>query len=86
MQRDFLLNDMEERKQKVVPPIERIKEFAPAHKVITYFPPNRHSFDLLKWSNGLKVLTNKQLYEESMLPETVTLPDGFVLKRPDKWK
>jgi len=70
----------------LVPPIERIKEFAPTHKVITCFPPNRHSFDLRKWSNGVKVLTNKLLYEECMLPETVTLPDGFVLKRPDKWK
>jgi uncharacterized LabA/DUF88 family protein len=69
----------------LVPPIERIKEIAPTHKVITFFPPNRHSFDLQKWSNGVKTLTNKQLFEESMLPEEITLSDGYIIKRPAKW-
>jgi uncharacterized LabA/DUF88 family protein len=33
----------------LVPPIERIKELNPAHKIITFFPPNRFSFDLQKF-------------------------------------
>jgi uncharacterized LabA/DUF88 family protein len=70
----------------LVPPIERIKEIEPAHKIIVCFPPNRHSFNLKKWSNGVKTLTDWKLYEECLLPETVMLPCGFVLKRPDKWK
>jgi uncharacterized LabA/DUF88 family protein len=70
----------------LVPPIERIKELEPAHKIIVCFPPNRHSFNLKKWSNGIKTLAEWKMYEECVLPETVTLPDGFVLKRPDKWK
>jgi uncharacterized LabA/DUF88 family protein len=70
----------------LVPPIERIKELKPAHKIITFFPPNRFSFDLKKWSNGTKVLINQNLYELCMLPEKVTLPDGYELNRPDKWK
>ena len=69
----------------LVPPIERIKEYAPEHKVITFFPPNRHSFDLQRWSNGVKTLTNKQLYEKSMLPDEIPLPSGYVIKRPAKW-
>ena len=69
----------------LVPSIERIKEFNPAHKVITYFPPNRTSFDLKKWSNGTKVLINKSLYESCMLPEKLLLPDGYQLQRPQKW-
>lgn len=69
----------------LVPPIERIKEIDPTHKIIVCFPPNRHSFNLRKWSNGVKILTDKRLYEDCLLPETITLPDGFVLKRPDKW-
>ena len=69
----------------LVPSIERIKEFNPAHKIVTYFPPNRTSFDLKKWSNGTKMLINKSLYENSMLPEKVTLPDGYELHRPQKW-
>ena len=70
----------------LVPAIERIKEMSPDHKIIVCFPPNRHSANLQQWSNGVKNLTNRRLYEECMLPETVTLPDGFVLRRPDKWK
>ena len=70
----------------LVPSIERIKEFDYTHKIITYFPPNRHSYNLENWSNGVKKLTNKQLYEKCLLPESITLPDGFVLKRPEKWK
>jgi len=70
----------------LVPPIERIKEFSPAHKIVTCFPPNRTSFDLKKWSNGTKTLINRDLYESCLLPETVILPDGFALRCPDKWK
>ena len=70
----------------LIPSIEHIKEFNPSHKIITFFPPNRTSFDLKNWSNGTKVLTNKALYESSMLPEQVILPDGFELQRPNKWK
>ncbi len=70
----------------LVPPIERIKEIAPGHKIIVCFPPNRHSINLRQWSNGVKMLTDQKTYERCLLPETVTLSDGFVLKRPDKWK
>jgi uncharacterized LabA/DUF88 family protein len=70
----------------LVPAIERIKEFAHTHKIIVYFPPNRHSSNLQQWSNGVKNLTNRKRFEECMLPETIILPDGFVLSRPDKWK
>jgi Uncharacterized conserved protein len=70
----------------LVPPIERIKEFDPVHKIIVCFPPNRHSFNLKKWSNGTKTLIDQKPYNECMLPETVTLPNGFNLTRPNKWK
>jgi uncharacterized LabA/DUF88 family protein len=70
----------------LVPPIERIKELNPAHKIIICFPPNRTSCNLKKWSNGTKELTNRSLYESSMLPEKVILPDGYELHRPEKWQ
>ena len=70
----------------LVPPIERIKELNPAHKIVIFFPPNRFSFNLKKWSNGTKVLINKNLYESCMLPEKVMLSDGYELCRPEKWK
>jgi uncharacterized LabA/DUF88 family protein len=70
----------------LVPPIERIKEINPVHKVIVCFPPNRNSSNLRKWSNAVKVLVDTRLYEQSLLPETILLPDGFILQRPSKWK
>ena len=69
----------------LVPPIERIKEINPTHKIITCFPPNRHSTNLKNWSNGIKKLSDWRLYETCMLPETITLPNGFILSRPNKW-
>jgi uncharacterized LabA/DUF88 family protein len=70
----------------LVPAIERIKEINPAHKIIACFPPNRNSSNLRKWSNGTKMLLDTKLYEDCLFPEKLTLPDGFVLQRPDKWK
>jgi len=70
----------------LVPTIERIKEIAPTHKIIVCFPPDRYSSNLQKWSNGVKKLTDRKLFEDCMLPETVTLPDNFVLRRPEKWR
>ena len=70
----------------LVPTIERIKELDPTHKIIVCFPPNRHSFNLKKWSNGIKNLTDRKLYDECLLPDSITLPDDFILKRPNKWK
>jgi len=70
----------------LVPPIERIKEINPMHKIITCFPPNRISYNLKKWSNGTRELSNKALYEKCMLPEKLILPDGYELLCPEKWR
>jgi uncharacterized LabA/DUF88 family protein len=70
----------------LVPPIERIKELAPTHKIIACFPPNRHSINLKKWSNSVKTLIDRNLYKACLLPEAIMLPDGFDLRRPDKWR
>jgi uncharacterized LabA/DUF88 family protein len=70
----------------LVPPIERIKEIEPSHKIIVCFPPNRHSSNLQKWSNGVKRLIDNKIYEDSILPETIILPNGYLLSKPEKWK
>ena len=69
----------------LVPPIERIREISPSHRIITCFPPNKMSFNLKRWSNTTKVLSNQSLYESCILPEMLTLADGYELHRPDKW-
>ena len=70
----------------LVPPIERIKEINPMHKIITCFPPNRTSYNLKKWSNGTRELSNKALYEKCILPAKLILPDGYELHCPEKWR
>ncbi|MDR2498501.1 MAG: NYN domain-containing protein [Tannerellaceae bacterium] len=69
----------------LVPPIEHIRTFNPSHRIITCFPPNKMSFNLKKWSNATRVLSNQSLYESCILPEMLTLADGYELHRPNKW-
>ena len=70
----------------LVPAIERIKEINPMHKIVSFFPPNRTSNNLKKWSNGTKVLSNKTLFDNSLLPEKLILSDGYELNCPQKWR
>lgn len=71
----------------LIPPIDCIKEIAPLHKIIVYFPPDRFSYDLKnKASNFLKLEAHKDKFENSMLPENITLANGYSFSRPAKWK
>lgn len=55
-------------------------------KIIIFFPPGNFSFDLKKKANKTFILENHEFkIEKSQLPDEVTLKDGFVLKKPDKW-
>jgi hypothetical protein len=65
---------------------EKARDVGNLVELLTYFPPNRSSYNLKRWSNGTKELSNKSLYENCLLPEKVILPDGFELHCPDKWK
>lgn len=71
----------------LLPPIRLIRELSPTHRIICFFPPNRHSTDL---SNHADATINLERYEarfrQSILPNEVKLPNGYVVKRPKKWK
>lgn len=70
----------------LVPPIEFIRSYKPTQKVFVYFPPNRYSSNLNSIANNIKKLeTNTAFFENNMLPNTITLPNGYVIKRPAKW-
>lgn len=71
----------------LIPPIDCIKEIAPLHKIIVYFPPDRFSYDLKnKASNCIKLDSHKDKFENSMLNDEIVLPNGYKLLRPQKWK
>jgi hypothetical protein len=57
----------------------------PEKRVIVAFPPARHS-------NALKLAANATLHldratlAQSVFPDQVIKPDGFVLHRPTEWR
>lgn len=70
----------------LLPPINLIRELEPNHKIFTYFPPNRYSVDLnLNSDATIKLSRYEQRFKKSILPEEITLPNFYVIKRPANW-
>jgi hypothetical protein len=53
-------------------------------RVVMAFPPRRHSSLLSKSATGYFHVSRAKL-AQSQLPETITKPDGYVLRRPSSW-
>jgi uncharacterized LabA/DUF88 family protein len=71
----------------LVPPIEFIRELDPNHKIFCYFPPKRYSTDLNNRSDATQTLEKyESRFKNSMLPEKVTLKNGYVIEIPKSWK
>jgi len=71
----------------LIPSIDFIREYDPNHKIFVYFPPNRYSFDLKnKANNIIKLEYHQQRLQNSVLPDEIILQNGYVVKRPDKWR
>lgn len=71
----------------LIPPINFINELKPKHKIFVYFPPSRFSYDLKQKANNFISLENHELkFKDSVFPDEIYLPNGYALKRPDKWK
>ena len=71
----------------IIPAVELIRDINPTHKIFAYFPPFRHSINLANSCDMHKKLQNyKPRFNQSMLPDDVTLPNGIVLSRPATWR
>lgn len=71
----------------LTPPIDFIKEYKPKQKIFIYFPPTHFSFDLKQ--KALKAISlehHEDKFKSSMLKDEIMLPNGYLLKRPEKWK
>jgi uncharacterized LabA/DUF88 family protein len=56
-------------------------------KIIIFFPPENFSMDLYKKANKIIKLENHEIkFQNSQLPDKVTLSDGFVIEKPEKWR
>ena len=65
-------------------PIRRVRERFPAKRVIVAFPPGRYSNELKKCASGYFTIGEDKL-RASQLPEALTKPDGYTLRRPATW-
>ena len=64
-----------------------IKTFNPLQKVYVYFPPGRHSINLSNIADNTKSLDGaKNIFQTSLLPSAVTLPNGFKIQKPNEWR
>ena len=71
----------------IIPAVELVREINPNHKIYVHFPPLRYSVSLYNSCDAEKKLSNfKARFNQSMLPESVTLPDGTIISRPVNWK
>jgi uncharacterized LabA/DUF88 family protein len=69
----------------LVGPIERVRALFPQKRVVVVFPPARHSNALRKVANATLHLDRATL-AQSVFPDRVVKPDGFVLERPASWR
>lgn len=71
----------------LVPAFNFIREYKPLHKIMVYFPPHRFSYDLNnKATNSIKLENHQSKFNTTMLDEAIKLENGYILKRPNKWK
>jgi len=66
-------------------PIRQIKKMFPQKLVIVAFPPSRFSYELKKIADSTFTIGRKKL-ADSIFPDQITKKDGYVLKRPERWK
>ncbi|MCX6089798.1 MAG: NYN domain-containing protein [Candidatus Atribacteria bacterium] len=69
----------------LVPPIRAVREVYPLKKIIIAFPPARNSLRLKETASAFFTIGEAKL-RHSLFPDEVKKVDGYVLKRPDKWK
>lgn len=68
----------------LVGPIQSVLARCPDKRVIAAFPPDRKSKHLRQVVNASFTIGRNKL-RDSQLPDQVTRPDGFVLRRPTSW-
>ena len=69
----------------LVGPVRKVHQLFPDKHVIVVFPPARHSNALKQVVSGYLHLDRATL-AQSVFPDQVVKPDGFVLHRPADWR
>lgn len=69
----------------LVHPVQTVRRIFPTKRVIVGFPPRRHSKHLQHAANACFAIGRKKI-ADSLFPDEVQKPDGYILRRPDKWR
>lgn len=69
----------------LVPVINAIKKLFPLKRIVVVFPPKRYTAELAQKFHAHIVLRRTTI-AQSLFPDEVKKPDGFVLKKPESWK
>jgi uncharacterized LabA/DUF88 family protein len=71
----------------ITPAIDVIKEIAGRIKIFVFFPPGNFSYDLNNCADKRIYLQDHEIkFQNSQFPDEITLPNGYVIKRPEKWR
>jgi uncharacterized LabA/DUF88 family protein len=71
----------------MIPSVEIIKQAAPEHPVHVFVPPTQKSFALASKCDHVVWLGHyRARFVQSVLPENVTLKNGYIVHRPENWK
>jgi len=65
-------------------PIKKVQQLFPEKTIIVAFPPNRKSKELANLTTNF--IIGRKKIADSVFPEEVIKEDGFILKRPERWK
>ena len=66
-------------------PIKAVTERYPQKSVVVAFPPNRRSVGLSNAATASLVIGRKRI-SDSQLPDEIAKPDGYILRRPERWR
>lgn len=70
----------------LVAPVRKVRRLFPKKKVVVCFPPGRYSDDL-KTAAGISMHIGRRIIAESQFPnEIIRASDGFILRRPGRWR
>jgi uncharacterized LabA/DUF88 family protein len=68
----------------LVGPVQKVRHLFPEKRIVVVFPPARYSNALRSAANACLHLDRATL-AQSVFPDQVVKPDGFVLQRPAEW-
>ena len=69
----------------LVGPVKAVRRLFSQKRVVIAFPPDRSS-KALKQAANAQIYVGRDALADSIFPDAVVKPDGFVLRRPAEWR